>query len=495
MAGFDTATSVLKNISAVAKYIYKLHEQAKTNKRLSERLKKRIELLMNPLKELEDDPEKTRDMEETLTAFNTNLERAKEWMETYTTSSWWKKYFLALGSYRKFCHINDQLSETAEALQILLKVEEREKFLQAFKESIWEDIKAAIYDLKSEMKSVGDKVDQVDHKVDQVDHHVQKIIEMLNDQNGESWKITVIQASELKFVALENTTNRYKMYRGMYNKNTVLIKVMLGDLETDNEVVNDAFLKECGIMKKCESPDILQVFGICSEKTSEGPRYSLVTEYCDRGTLRDMLQKVKDLSWGQKLMMALDATRALYCIHHKVTTATYCSSNKSIYQSKKKAILHGSLSSRKYLVKGNNLKLSGFEFSKTESSMRRNPDKKPKELDLAYYAPEVLTSAEYDERSEIFSLGVVIYEIVTGSLPLQGRSLNDKPVKSELIYQELHAEVMAGLEISALCPSVLRDIITDCLQTDPQKRPNAGDIANRLIAEPEPQEPVMETMV
>lgn len=36
--------------------------------------------------------------------------------------------------------------------------------------------------------------------------------------------------------------------------------------------------------------------------------------------------------------------------------------------------------------------------------MRRNPDKKPKEVELAYYAPEVLTSAEYDERSEIFRL-------------------------------------------------------------------------------------------
>lgn len=480
------ATSVLKNIFAAANYIYKLHEQAKTNKRLSERLKKRIELLMNPLKKLENDPKKTRDMEDTLTAFKTNLERAKEWMETYTTSSWWKKYSLALGSYRKFCHINDQLSETAEALQILLKVEEREKFLQAFKESIWGDIKAAIHGLMSQMRSVGDKVDQVDHGV-------QQIIELLKDQNGQPWNFRVIQKSELKIGALEYSTNRYKMYKGMYDKNFVLIKVMLGDLETDNEVVKDTYFKECEIMKKCESPDILQVFGICSEETSEGPRYSLVTEYCERGTLRNMLQIVKDLNWGKKLMMALDASRALYCIHHKVAKATYYSGRNRMHHSEKKAILHGSLSSRKYLVKGDKLKLSGFEFSKTESSMRRNPDKKPKEVELAYYAPEVLTSAEYDERSEIFSLGVVIYEIVTGSLPLQGLSLSDLHGNPELIYQKLYDEVKAGLPTS--CPSVLCGIIRDCLQIDPQKRPNAGEIANLLIAEPEPQEPVMETMV
>ncbi|XP_077309531.1 mixed lineage kinase domain-like protein [Lithobates pipiens] len=479
MAGLDTAISVLKNIFAAANCIYKLHEQAKTNKKLSERLKKRIEGLLKPLKKLEKDPKKTRDMEGVLMAFETDLERAKKWMETYTTSSWWKKYFLALGSYRKFCHINDQLSETAETLQILLMVEDREKS----EESIWEDMKADIQHLKSEMRLVGD----------QVDRGAQQTMEMLKDQNGQPWNIRVIQAIELEYGALVNTTDRYKMYKGKYNKNFVLIKVMLGELETDNEFVKRTFLKECEIMKKCESPNILQVFGICFEETSEGPRYSLVTEYCDQGTLRDMLQTVKNLNWGQKLMMALDATSALYSIHHKVVKATYHSGRNRIHQSEKKAFLHRSLSSRKYLVKGYSLKLSGFEFSKTESSMRRNPNEEPEELELPYKAPESLTSGEYDVHSEIFSLGVVIYEIVTGSLPLQGLSLSDFQGKTELVYPRLYAEVMAGLQIS--CPAVLRDIIRDCLQIDPQKRPNAGDIANRLVAEPEPQVPVMETMV
>ncbi|CAI9570773.1 unnamed protein product, partial [Staurois parvus] len=152
----------------------------------------------------------------------------------------------------------------------------------------------------------------MDAFVDQVDHNHQEILELLKEQNCPPWRIREIPATELKYGDVESTSNRYKMYKGMYNNNFVLIKVVLGELETDNEVVKSAFLKECETMKKYESPNILQVFGICIENMSNGPRYSLVTEYCEKGTLRDMLQREKDLNWEQKLMMVLDATSALY---------------------------------------------------------------------------------------------------------------------------------------------------------------------------------------
>lgn len=57
----------------------------------------------------------------------------------------------------------------------------------------------------------------------------------VKDQNGQPWNTKVISRSELEYVTLENTTDRYKMYKGKYNKNHVLIKVMLGELQTDNE--------------------------------------------------------------------------------------------------------------------------------------------------------------------------------------------------------------------------------------------------------------------
>ncbi|KAM3918382.1 mixed lineage kinase domain-like protein isoform 1-T3 [Leptodactylus fuscus] len=459
---------VVKSIFTVAKAIYDQCDLAQTNKKRSYRMKKRIELLLAPVEKLKNDPEKSKELETTLCELLLNLQNAECWVAMYSRSEWWRKLLQAGGIQNKFNHINEQLANSAQALQMLIQVEQRSEFLKYFQDEtlrkqnlkdIEEDQSKLMALIKRDMESLSDKVDSVDVKL-------QMIQQLLQAEICQPWDIKEIRATDLqrkKTLEIPSmaANDNYSLYLGEYHKSPVVIKVLRGELNQNDDYVRKTFQSESKTMKKYESLNILRLYGICIDMSSKC--YSIVMEYCEKGTLREVLRQETDLSWERRIQMSLDAARALYRLH----------------QTEMKAILHGSLSSSKFLVDRTYcLKLSGFELSKTESSMRRNPVKsKPEVSEMVYVAPETWQDINaYDKRSEIYSLGVVMFEIAVGGSPLQDNSLETY----EDMYQKLRMKVIADLPTD--CPPILRDVINRCQEKDPAKRPSAGEIADLLIA-------------
>ncbi|KAM8947535.1 mixed lineage kinase domain-like protein isoform 2-T2 [Pelodytes ibericus] len=468
-------------IFTIAHKIYNLCDEAQSNRKQCKRLKNRLELLLVPAAMLQTQPEKSRELDGVLKELRVVLENAECWIWKYSRKGWWVKVFLSGRIKDEFDHTNDRLRDAAESLQLLLQVERRTDFLKYFNEKVWKrqnqkDVEMDLADLKeslqSGMQSVSDKVDSLGAQIE--------------DQNAKlaalSWNIKEIRATDLRRGELVMERPGHYLYRGEYHKGPVAIKVLKGPLNRDNDYVRKTFQSESETMRRFECVNILRLYGICIDNSHGEPSYSLVMEFCEKGTLRELLSRELDLSWKQRVHMVLDAARAVYRLHH----------------SELKAILHGSLSSSKFLVDGTYcLKLSGFELSKTESSMRRpsNAEKRQESIGWAYMAPETLTNINaYNKCSEVYSLGVVCYEIASGNVPLDGLRIPEGDLGE--IHQRLRAEVDAGIPID--CPKILRDIITQSLETDPSNRPTAGVIVDRLIAhlnQAEPKEIPVETSV
>ncbi|XP_069822453.1 mixed lineage kinase domain-like protein isoform X2 [Dendropsophus ebraccatus] len=383
---------VVKSIFTVAKAIYDKCEQAQSNKKRCYRLKKRIELLLVPTEKLKNDLEKSKELESTLSVLLSNLENAERWVMKYSKHGWWRNFLQAGGIQDKFSHINEQLGNTAQNLQFLIQVEHREDFLKYFNDEtlrkqnlkdIEEDLNKLMSLIEREMKPLSDKVDSMDEKIRQLRAEIVR-----------PWDIKEIRATDLRIGDLIDIpgvmiNESHRLYLGEYHKSRVLIKVLKGELNRNDDYIKKTFQSESETMKKYESQNILRLYGICIDNSSRDPRYSLVMEYCEKGTLRELLRREPDLSWERRIQMSLDVARALYRLH----------------QTEMKAILHGSLSSSKFLVDGMySVKLSGFELSKTESSMRRNPVKSSGEIsELIYVAPETWQDINaYNKRSEIY---------------------------------------------------------------------------------------------
>jgi serine/threonine protein kinase len=95
----------------------------------------------------------------------------------------------------------------------------------------------------------------------------------------------------------------------------------------------------------------------------------------------------------------------------------------------------------------------------------------------AYASPEqaMMQNTEIDGRSDIFSLGIVLYEMLTGKRPFQGKTI------SELERQICHVEPQAPRQRNAKIPRDLETICLKCLEKSPDKRyQTAGELAKDL---------------
>jgi serine/threonine-protein kinase len=81
-----------------------------------------------------------------------------------------------------------------------------------------------------------------------------------------------------------------------------------------------------------------------------------------------------------------------------------------------------------------------------------------------YLAPEQIQGQTVDPRTDIFSLGVVAYELVTGIRPFQGNTL------SNVLYRILNDEPEAPVTLAPSCPVELDAIIRRCMAKDPAER-------------------------
>jgi len=199
----------------------------------------------------------------------------------------------------------------------------------------------------------------------------------------------------------------------------------------------------------------------------------LVMHFCRRGALDEAVQQHHLLTEEQLAQLILHIGGALRYLHT---------------QSPK--ILHNDIKPGNILIgdDGNYL-LTDFGIStQTRATMRRNtierrrmtqplPDskRKPKEdiegFAPAYAAPELYgKNPTYSERSDIFSLGVTLYELATGQLPWRGEGGS--------------ALLRSGVEVPELPASFSRRFsqwVEACMQTDPYARPSATDLEKAAL--------------
>lgn len=250
------------------------------------------------------------------------------------------------------------------------------------------------------------------------------------------------------------------LYKGEYHKSSVAIKVFNKPQFRSIGMVRHTFNNEIRTMKKFDSPNILRIFGICIDETVSPPQFSIVTEYCELGTLRELLDKEKDLSFGVRILLILGAAKGLYRLHHSEAPE-----------------LHRNISSSSFLVtEGYQVKLAGFELSKTQTSISRETKgtKAERVNSTAYVSPQGLENVfhKYDIKAEIYSFGIVLWEIATGKIPFEGYN-------SKTILQQVAVDRQQE-PLGEDCPLELQKIIDECRAYEPSRRPSVNGILEKL---------------
>ena len=233
------------------------------------------------------------------------------------------------------------------------------------------------------------------------------------------------------------------LYRAtdLTNDRQVALKVPHPEMEADPVLV-ERFKREEEIGQLLDHPGVVKTFN-----SEERSRLYMVIEWVDGRLLRIMLNEEGALPIERAEKITLGICDALDYMH-------------------KRGIVHRDLKPENVMVNDRDeIKLIDFGIAMKEdarrltvvnvSSMLGTPD---------YIAPEQVQGKRGDQRSDMYSLGIMFYEMLTGQVPFSGPNplavMNDRLVKDPTPPRELNAEI----------PPEIEEIVFRALEKDPRHR-------------------------
>ncbi|KAL0005696.1 hypothetical protein SO802_013257 [Lithocarpus litseifolius] len=240
-----------------------------------------------------------------------------------------------------------------------------------------------------------------------------------------------------------------EVYHADWNGTEVAVKKFL-DQDFSGSALAE-FKSEVRIMRRLRHPNVVLFMGAVTRP----PNLSIISEFLPRGSLYRILHRPQcQLDEKRRIKMALDVARGMNCLHASTPT-----------------IVHRDLKSPNLLVDKNwNVKVGDFGLSRlkhntflSSKSTAGTPE---------WMAPEVLRNEPSNEKCDVYSFGVILWELATLRLPWSG--MNPMQVVGAVGFQNRRLDIPKEVD-----PLVAR-IIWECWQTDPNLRPSFAQLTVAL---------------
>jgi len=246
------------------------------------------------------------------------------------------------------------------------------------------------------------------------------------------------------------------VYRGVDTRldRPVAIKVMDSRFSGDRNFT-DRFVREARATARLHHPGIVAVHDQGVDHRPDGDHVFLVMELVEGGTLRDLLQERGRLPVPVALSVLEQVLSALAVAHRH-------------------GLVHRDVKPENMLIsRGGAVKVADFGLVRAVAEAGTTSDSVILGT-VAYLSPEQVATGAADARSDVYSAGIVLYEMLTGAPPYTGDTA------LSIAYRHVNNDVPAPSTVVPELPTALDELVVSATRRDPTQRP--ADAAAFLMA-------------
>ncbi|XP_035267629.1 mitogen-activated protein kinase kinase kinase 11 [Anguilla anguilla] len=249
-----------------------------------------------------------------------------------------------------------------------------------------------------------------------------------------------------------------KVYRGTWRGGLVAVKAARQDPDEDISVTAQNVRQEARLFAMLTHPNIIALKGVCLQE----PNLCLIMEYASGGPLSRALAG-RRIPPHILVNWAVQIARGMLYLHSEAIVP----------------VIHRDLKSNNILLaqpiendcmEGKTLKITDFglarEWHKTTKMSTAGT--------YAWMAPEVIKSSTFSKGSDVWSYGVLLWELLTGEAPYRG--IDGLAVAYGVAVNKL------TLPIPSTCPEPFAQLMSECWDQDPHRRPSFASILAQLTA-------------
>ncbi|OAY76611.1 Serine/threonine-protein kinase HT1 [Ananas comosus] len=240
-----------------------------------------------------------------------------------------------------------------------------------------------------------------------------------------------------------------RLYHGIYKDRPVAVKIIRQPDDDENGVMaarlEKQFNREVTFLSHLYHRNVLKLVAACKKP----PVFCIITEYLSGGSLRAFLHKLdhKSVPLQKLLAIALDIARGMEYIHSQ-------------------GVIHRDLKPENILFDEDFcVKIADFGIACEEAFcdvLAEDPGT------YRWMAPEMIKHKPYGHKVDVYSFGLLLWEMVTGKIPYEDMT----PVQAAFAVVDKNLRP----EIPSNCPAPVRALIEQCWSSHPEKRPDFWQI-------------------
>lgn len=220
----------------------------------------------------------------------------------------------------------------------------------------------------------------------------------------------------------------------------------------NNDYLYKSLINEFKLMCKLSHPALQKLVGLYEDK-NDATKTALVTPFCENGSLHDVIQNdPPQFNLTAKTSILYGISKAMEYLH-------------------KNSVAHRDLKPQNVLIDSNfRPKIADFGVSRQFDPKTMM---KTEAGTAIYMAPEILDGGKYDESVDVYSFGLILYEMFAGHHPYQGIHTIDELrniKKSDLLPEMPHT-----------MPQLFKDIAFKCLKVNPAERMTFEQISDKIL--------------